>query len=426
MLSKYFYRARLLARQLWVRVALISFLAVLAAALAPILTPFMPEKFLVRIKLDTVRSLLDILANSMLAVTTFSLTIMVTAHLMASQQATPRAHRVLREDKSTQTVLATFVGAFVFSLTSIVLLQLGMIGEGAFALIYISTLFVLGLVIVAILRWVGHLASLGSVEETTRKVHQAASDVLKRRLENPFLGGRPMSSSGVIPETAHDIASPRTGFVQHIDTVRLSECAGALNAHLFVAAMPGDWVGEGDPLGSISITDMTDADEKNLRDCYSIGDDRTFAQDAIFGVSVLTEIAERALSPSTNDPKTAADIIARLVLVFEALGIETVEDEPDAPNVFVPALDVELMLETGFDPIARDGKGFVEIQLHLQRALARLSRHRHTVIADKAKHLASRALAWADIGLPLEDDRARVRSASVAERPAKLADHSEV
>ena len=170
MLSQYFYRLRTVSRQLWVRAALISALAIVAAALAPVLSPILPFEIIEKVSEDRVRSLLDILANSMLAVTTFSLTIMVTAHLNASQQVTPRAHRVLREDGRTQSVLATFVGAFVYSLAGIVLIQLELISKEGLPFLYITTLLVLGIVIVAVLRWIGRLALIGSLEETTRKV----------------------------------------------------------------------------------------------------------------------------------------------------------------------------------------------------------------------------------------------------------------
>src|SRR6056297_4187666 len=123
MISKVFFHAQRVSRQLWVRASLISLLAVLAAAISPLIAPLLPDSVFDKIDESTVRSLLDILANSMLAVTTFSLTIMVTTHLAASQQITPRAHRVLREDPRTQIVLATFVGAFVFAMTGIVMLQ---------------------------------------------------------------------------------------------------------------------------------------------------------------------------------------------------------------------------------------------------------------------------------------------------------------
>lgn len=419
LLSQYLFRLRQFSRQLWARAALITALAVVAAALAPVLTPLVPAQILSKLEQSTVRSLLDILANSMLAVTTFSLTIMVTAHLTASQQVTPRAHRVLREDGRTQSVLATFVGAFVYSLTGIVMMQLELISEQDLALLYITTLVVLGIVIVAVLRWIGRLALIGSLEETTRKVETAAREALERRMSQPFLGGHALLQNA-LPEAGHDIASPRSGYITHIDTAAMSDIAGDAAAKVYLTAMPGDWVGEGDRLAAIDLRDLDHELESSLRACFSLSDSRTFEQDAAFGISVLTEIAERALSPSTNDPQTANDIVARLLLILESAEQERASDEPEAPNVFAPGMDFAQLLERGFDPIARDGKGFFEVQMHVQTALARLAKHRNADISQAARIQARRALAYAEDGLLLQSDIARVRAISIADAPASV------
>ncbi len=47
------------------------------------------------------------------AVTTFSLSIMVTAYGSATTNVTPRATRLVVEDVTTQNVLATFIGSFL-------------------------------------------------------------------------------------------------------------------------------------------------------------------------------------------------------------------------------------------------------------------------------------------------------------------------
>ena len=167
MISNLWHHFRRFARKLWARTALVSALAFVAPVLAQGLQILLPEAFLARVDREAVRALLDILANSMLAVTTFSLTVMVTAHLAADQVASPRAHRILREDGRTQTVLATFVGAFIFAVVSIVMLQTGVLGQEELAALYLMTLVVMGLIIITILGWIGHLSGLGSVEATT-------------------------------------------------------------------------------------------------------------------------------------------------------------------------------------------------------------------------------------------------------------------
>ena len=417
MISGHLFLLREFARRLWVRAALISALAFVAPLAALPLASFLPDWVLAKIREETVRSLLDILANSMLAVTTFSLTIMVTAHLAADQAASPRGHRLLTEDGRTQTVLATFVGSFVYALMAIVLLQTGFASEATFSGFYLMTLVVFAVVILTILHWIGQLASLGSIEATIYAAEDCARAVLDNRNALPFLGGRRLIP-GSVPSDAHSLASPTSGYIRHIDTARLSEFAGERQGAVFIAAVPGDFVGRGDTLAHISVDTFTDNDEKRLAASFTIGGERSFDQDPIFALRVLTEIADRALSPGINDPGTARDVAVRLALLLEDFSGEAEPDDPVAPLVHVPDLDrMNLLLQT-LDPIARDGRAFVEVQLDLQKALTRLARHRDTALAEAARAVSDRALEYARNGLPIESDFRRVADVAPTSNPS--------
>ena len=78
-------------RSLWIRVALISVLALLASGLAMAFETILPEALRQRFGTDAVMPVLKILASGMLAVSTFSLNVMVTAHHAAAAQATSQA-----------------------------------------------------------------------------------------------------------------------------------------------------------------------------------------------------------------------------------------------------------------------------------------------------------------------------------------------
>ena len=127
----------------------------------------------------------------MLAVTTFSLSIMVTAYGSATTNVTPRATRLVVEDVTTQNVLATFIGSFLFSLVGIIALNMGAYGERGRVILFIVTLVVIALIIITLLRWIQHLTSLGRVGETTAKVEQAAIETFIARAKSPCLGGYP-------------------------------------------------------------------------------------------------------------------------------------------------------------------------------------------------------------------------------------------
>ena len=79
MTSKWHWLLRQMTRKLWFRTSLFAILAVLTALAAVVLKAFIPPSVAGLIGTDAVDKILGILASSMLAVTTFSLNIMVTA-----------------------------------------------------------------------------------------------------------------------------------------------------------------------------------------------------------------------------------------------------------------------------------------------------------------------------------------------------------
>ena len=80
-----------LGRRIWFRAGLFTLGALLLALGAEWLEPMLPALQSLDIGQNSVGNLLTIMASSMLAVTTFSLTAMVSAYSSASSVGTPRA-----------------------------------------------------------------------------------------------------------------------------------------------------------------------------------------------------------------------------------------------------------------------------------------------------------------------------------------------
>ena len=110
---------------------------------------------------------------------------------------------------------------------------------------------------------------------------------------------------------------------------------------------------------------------------FTVGDERSFDQDPRFGLSVLSEIASRALSAALNDPGTAIDVIGRAVRVLSVWSGHA-EDDGEAevlyPRLRVRPVELDDLFDDIFTPIARDGAGVVEVHIRLQKALLILGR----------------------------------------------------
>ncbi|WP_126974524.1 DUF2254 domain-containing protein [Frigidibacter oleivorans] len=416
--SQLFWRLARAARQLWVKALLFSAVSVAAALAGFMVAPWLPEDLGASIGADAVDSILGILASSMLTVTTFSLSVMVQAFAGASSGVTPRAVQLLMQDRTTQTALATFLGAFIFSLVGIIALQAGIYGERGRLVLYVVSMAVVGVIVFTMMRWIEHLTRFGRVAHTTARVEQAAAAALAARAGSPAMGGRPMDVGARAPVSGVAVrplagAGAGVGYVQHLDVPALQAAAERLGSEIFVVALPGAFVHPAADLAR--ITGPCDDDlQQAVRGAFTLGDQRTFDTDPRFGLSVLAEIAQRALSPAVNDPGTAIDVIGRALRLL----VDYAAPRPPAPlrhdRVHVPLLDPADLIEDAFAPIARDGAAMIEVQMRLQKALAALAACAPGQMAEAARVQSTAALAQAEAALQLDADRARLRALCAA------------
>lgn len=375
--------------KVWVRVVGFAVLAIATAVLAQFVAPIIPEPWIVRIGADSVDRLLDILASSMLAVTTFSLAIANSTFAAAASTATPRAIALLQQDQTAQNVLATFLGAFVYSLVGLIALKAGYYSETGRVVLFVATSAVVALVVLVLLRWISHLMRFGRMEDTLDRVEVAARQALARRSREPHLGARPQLEP--VPASCVALCGPRIGYVLHVDIAALEDVAEAQNLRLWLGALPGSFVSPATPLLHLDRPVRDRQTEERLCAAFSIGSERSFEQDPRFGLIVLSEIASRALSPGVNDPGTAIGVIGRLLRVLAewtpAPGGSAIRHQ----RIFVPPVDPGDMIVDAFRPIVRDGADSVEVQIRLHKALHALAQIRPEEFAAPCAALAEDA-----------------------------------
>ncbi|NIE72375.1 MULTISPECIES: DUF2254 domain-containing protein [unclassified Pantoea] len=417
-MSKTQWLLRQLTKQLWFRSSLFAVLAVITALVAIAVKPFIPASVSGLIGSEAVDEILAILASSMLAVTTFSLNIMVTAYNSASSSVTPRATSLLMEDRTTQNVLATFIGSFLYSLVGIIALGMGAYGTQGRVVLFFVTLLVIAMIVITLLRWIQHLANFGSLGETSQRVEQATRAALTERLQNPCMGGS--AWQGDLPAAArpHPLLPESIGYLQHIDLQRLNDRADAQQVHLYLAAQPGSFVHPGSPL-LWCTQPMSEEDQHHLKSAFTIGEQRSYEQDPRFGLCVLAEIASRALSPAVNDPGTAIDIIGRAVRLF-GHPVPPASDEVAWPRIFIRPAQISDMFDDVFTAIGRDGAGLAEVQIRLQKslqALALIAPHRYAADAQRHSRLA---LSRANMAMSCAADKTAVERAAIWALPEKI------
>ena len=238
MTSRWRWVVRLLLRRIWFRAALFSLFSVGLALLAAFVAPFVPYDISTKIGSDAVDNILAILASSMLAVTTFSLTAMVSAFSGASSTITPRATQLLVDDSTAQNALSTFLGAFLFSIVGICALSTGIYGKSGRVILFVGTILVIAIIVVTLLRWISHLSSFGRVGDTIDRIEK----VTKRAIARSGLSVSIAPAEAGRDDGTHTVFSRQIGYVTHIDLQALEEIAAGFDGTIDVKSMPGAFV----------------------------------------------------------------------------------------------------------------------------------------------------------------------------------------
>ncbi|QFT60090.1 hypothetical protein FIU94_14765 [Sulfitobacter sp. THAF37] len=411
-------KSREYTRKLWVRVVLMGFMAILSLGLTQLIEGFVPDEIATSLTGSAADRLLSIIANAMLAVTTFSLTVMVSVYRASSTQWTPRIHRLIIQDRTTQNTLAVFIGAYVYALIAIIMRELGIyVDERAFVL-FIMTVIVLAVIVIYLIRWTLHLQSFGSLIDTTRQIEEVTRRQFTDRLENPCLGARALTDG--VPDDAEVIRAEQSGYVQLIYPEALNRVAENHGVELYLTRNVGSFVFINEPLLSfVRVGDPVDDEhtdetlEKGIRESINIGDLRTYDQDPRFGLIVMGEVASKALSPGVNDPGTAIDVISRIGRVLTNYKDEIAQDRDEKlDNIYVAPLDPADLIQDAFGALARDGSSVVEVQQTLQATLAGLMQHPDDGLRDAAAKAAEIHLERALGEISFGPDRERLMNSA--------------
>ncbi|WP_254775193.1 DUF2254 domain-containing protein [Pseudoxanthomonas sp. GM95] len=402
-------------RRMWFRSTLYGALGV-ATALAGAFAKFLlPTGLATRIGADSVGNILGILAASMLTVTIFSLSTMVSAYGSASSGATPRAARLLIEDTRAQGALATFIGAFLFSIVGLIALSTGIYGDSGRLVLFGATIAVIVVITVTLLRSIEQLSRFGRMGETIDLVERATLQAMRLRADDPLLGASPAPDQ--IPEDASPLCAGKVGYVEHIDTAGLSALAEQHDLTIQVTCQPGTFATPDRPL--LSVQGRLDGDLiTQLQATFSLGDTRIIENDPRYGLVVLTEIAQRAMSPAVNDPGTCIDVIGTCVRLLNGWAEKRARGEPAEvrfPRVHMAPLAEADMFDDIFPPISRDAAASLEVNIRLQKAYAAIAASGYAPMQQAASAHAALSLARALQHLDFAPDRARLSSIALRE-----------
>lgn len=409
-MSRRFWVLAQMMRQLWFVATIYCVAGILTALVGILLNPYIPTALAEAVGVDSVGSLLTIIASSMLTVLIFSLNTVVQASSAAASSATPRAVGTLLEDRTAQAALSTFLGSFIFSLVGVVALSTNLYGTGGRLVLFVATLADIVLIVIILLRWISYVGRLGKISRTIEQVEDQAMTSMRSFRCAPFLNATPFE--GKPPAGLHLIELQDIGYLRFIDLVALNRIADTLDADIYLLERPGTFMSPGRYAAGIALQagqNLPDDDMRSaINQAFTIGHERSYVQDPLYGLTVMSQIAIRALSPAVNDPGTAIDVAGHLVRIMASGYDETMPDEPDYPRIHIRRLEPFDLFDAAFTAITRDGAGMVEVGIKLQHAFAALSALPLDGFHDNAGEFSGMALERARKTLAFQSDIERL------------------
>jgi uncharacterized membrane protein len=251
------------------------------------------------------RDVLSAIASASMTVLGVTLSITLAVLALTGQGYSPRTIRRFIRDPLVQTVIAGFVGTFVFALVALRLVRADQVPG---VTVNVAVLLAFG-AIALLIAFFHHMANEIRVERLIDAVWGEAREVIASTLAPRTRGDEPVEPQGTPAALGH---ATRSGRVQTIADERLTALARDAGATIVVVPGPGDFVIEGEVVVRIHGDAAAAAEAAPAAvEAVELGAQRSMTQDVAFGIDQLTDIALRALSPGINDPTTAEEALLR-------------------------------------------------------------------------------------------------------------------
>lgn len=384
MVQKWLFKIQLFSRRLSVRSAFFALLALASSLAAVLFAPYVPDKFGDIVGGKAVDSILTMMSSSMLIVVTFSLSSVVAAYTSANQNSIPRATKLIINDSASQSAISIFLGAFIYSVVSLIALSTGYYGEKGRVILLTMTVVVLIAVVIVIIRWVEELETMGSVHESMKRVEEVTNMALKLRIQHPTFQCNPLIN---LAPNLQPIFPLEVGHIQNIDIESLGKLSLKENIKMYLVNDMGAFLDLQTPLLYVTCENQVcQKTIKKIRSSFSIAHQRTFQNDPRYGLSVLSGIGVKALSPALNDPGTAIDVIGSLVRVLTSWNTEKIsvtKKEPKYKNIYFPTLNDQDLMNDAFFELVTEGAKHMQVVKALQKAMKILA---NTTNEDFKKH----------------------------------------
>jgi uncharacterized membrane protein len=320
-----------------------------------------------------------VIATSILNLLALVFTILIVVLQLTSSQYSHRALRTLLQDRQSRITLGVFVMTYTHAL--IVLAALGTAGtDDRFTGFSVLSTFTLAIIsIVVFLLFIDHIAQsirvtsiIASIGKETRAlIEEIYPHGVEGNGGDEVVRGAPGPADGIV-------YAPRAGNLTRLEPQPLLERACERECELHVLRAIGDFVPAGSPLIAVYGRGAGDSFE-DIADHVKLGTDREMEQDVGFGIRQLVDVAERALSPGTNDPTIAVHAVDQIhdllrILVRRRLATGIYRDESGTARLVLPARTWSDYVSLAIDEVRHYGRGSIQVARRLRAMIDDLIR----------------------------------------------------
>lgn len=263
-------------------------------------------------KPEGAREVLSTIAGSMITVAGVAFSITIVAIAFAAGQYGPRVLTNFMSDRGNQVTLGTFIATFAYSL---IVLRTIHGGDSDFVpQLAVAVALVLALCSIGVLIYfIHHVPQSIHVNSVVTRIGRQLVDHIGRQFPTCFgeaAADAPTPPPAAMRDKAVAIRACANGYVQAIDEDSLMTLACDHDLIVWLERVAGDFMQKGQLIAfAAPAARVGEEVAGKIRGSYSLGGQRTPAQDLLFPIDELVEIAARALSPGINDPYTAMSCI---------------------------------------------------------------------------------------------------------------------
>jgi len=326
------------------------------------------------------RSALATLATATLSVAGITFSVTLVALQLASSQLSPRVLTTFREDIVTQATLGAFLGTFTYALVLHGRLE-DELPELSMSMAMFAALGALVLFVAFVARTVAALQASNIIRRIAGDGRRALRSAHPKGIgDDP---GDPHAATARVEERrralpGHELRARRTGYMLHVDGERLMRAARRHDALAVQEALLGDLIAVGQRVGVAHLPAGASPEALGeLESAFGYGEERRMAGDVAFPIRALTDVALRALSPSTNDPTTAENAMGSVTdTILTWIEQETAHpirvDPEGEPRLLARAPSIDDLVVLGFEQV-------------------------RTMVEDEHPLIAVRLIAWLEL-----------------------------